>query len=79
MIRHDACSESHLCFSICLVWRATRFTLWLNLSLTPPARSCDCLGGCCRACQAYSGVSFKGRRPVMYGRITTVTPGPTGV
>ena len=37
-----------------------------------------CAGGCCRACQSYIGVSFKGRRPVMYGKITTVSPGPMG-
>ncbi|KAG1671389.1 hypothetical protein FOA52_011886 [Chlamydomonas sp. UWO 241] len=37
---------------------------------------CACGHGCCKACDSYSGVLLKGRRPQMYGVVMTKTPGP---
>jgi hypothetical protein len=44
----------------------------------PQDYQCRCAGHCCKACDTYSGVTFKGRRPLFYGKVTTVTPGPAG-
>lgn len=45
--------------------------------LTPgPYGVCHCGGPCCTACDTYKGVTIKGRTPMFYGKVTTITPGP---
>ncbi|GAX84270.1 hypothetical protein CEUSTIGMA_g11693.t1 [Chlamydomonas eustigma] len=42
----------------------------------PQDYSYCCGGTCCKACDTYSGATLKGRKPMFYGKVTTVTPGP---
>eukprot|EP00195_Chlamydomonas_chlamydogama_P010238 CAMPEP_0202890498 /NCGR_PEP_ID=MMETSP1392-20130828/876_1 /ASSEMBLY_ACC=CAM_ASM_000868 /TAXON_ID=225041 /ORGANISM="Chlamydomonas chlamydogama, Strain SAG 11-48b" /LENGTH=247 /DNA_ID=CAMNT_0049574075 /DNA_START=126 /DNA_END=869 /DNA_ORIENTATION=+ len=37
---------------------------------------CNCGGGCCKYCDSYKGATIKGRQPLFYGKVTTITPGP---
>eukprot|EP00798_Chlamydomonas_sp_ICE-L_P005272 gene5272-18509_t len=37
---------------------------------------CGCGSHCCKACDGYNGVTIKGKLPLLYGKVTTITPGP---
>lgn len=54
------------------------YTSKIEVSPGPLDYQCQCGKGCCKACDTYGGVSFKGKLPSMYGKVTTTTPGPAG-
>uniref|UniRef100_A0A7R9Z2K3 Uncharacterized protein n=1 Tax=Chlamydomonas euryale TaxID=1486919 RepID=A0A7R9Z2K3_9CHLO len=52
------------------------YTSRIDVTPGPLDYQCHCGNGCCKACDTYAGVSFKGKLPQMYGKVTTKTPGP---